>query len=408
MTSPSKTCYRPTVLKLAHQHCPRAVDYYEQRRPYFRDHYAVGIVAHDGLAKVGELANLLQRPPELGEAMEAIDKAVRTVMTDGRTFEDEREPPVSAEVAEQGRTLAARYVTEHPLSPTAMYERGAAFTSNWQPLADYYSPGRRFRLIFDRVDILDEEGEEYSARVVTVTDYKSAWSTDASELETYQMKAQAVAAHLLYGREVDMIRREVANLRSGEVHREEIWLEQGGGELLAAWRAEISRAMDALDHMAAAGARPARPGPGCMGCPWLKVCPDAADLLADLALIGDAREPMHLARTLAVADAAREQTIPLLKLRVADGLVREDDLLYGWHAVEKREPLKDAGVRAWETWQAAGGDLAGFLKATPLGVTALQALARVLRKGDRAGQEELLSSWTQLVPRREFGAKKAS
>lgn len=45
-------CYRPTTLKLASAHCPRAVDFYEQNAPAFRDHFAVGIAAHDASAVV--------------------------------------------------------------------------------------------------------------------------------------------------------------------------------------------------------------------------------------------------------------------------------------------------------------------------------------------------------------------
>ena len=56
-------CYRPTTLKLASSHCPRAVDFYEQNAPAFRDHFAVGIAAHDVLAKIGEMALSLRRAP---------------------------------------------------------------------------------------------------------------------------------------------------------------------------------------------------------------------------------------------------------------------------------------------------------------------------------------------------------
>ena len=56
-------CYRPTTLKLASAHCPRAVDFYEQNAPAFRDHFAVGIAAHDVLAKIGEMALFLGRAP---------------------------------------------------------------------------------------------------------------------------------------------------------------------------------------------------------------------------------------------------------------------------------------------------------------------------------------------------------
>lgn len=399
-------CYRPTTLKLSHAHCPRALDYYEEQRPYWRDQFAVGVVAHDCLAKVGELANLLQRPPELGEALGAIDKAVRIVMTEGRSFEDTREPPVSAEVAEKGRALAVRYVTERTMSPTAMYERGAAFDASWQSVP-YTDPRRRFRLIFDVVDVVEHEGEDFCGRLCLARDYKSSWATDSSELATYQMRAQAVAAYRLYGREVDCIRREVVCLQTLEVYSEDLWIENGGREQIEVWRGEVTRAMDALDMMVQDGRRPARPGPGCMSCPWLKLCPDAAPLLERTELVGDAREGTSLARALSVADATRAEVIPMLKQLTGSGQIADEELAYGWFEAQKREPVPGAAAQAWAAWKDKGGELDVFLQTLAPGVSGLEAVAKRLRPRDRAGQDELLAIWTRSVSRREFGVKKA-
>ena len=47
------------------------------------------------------------------------------------------------------------------------------------------------------------------------------------------------------------------------------WLESGGREQLEEWRRDITNYMQALDEMIGPdGQRPARPGAGCLSCPW--------------------------------------------------------------------------------------------------------------------------------------------
>ena len=102
-------CYRPTTLKLASAHCPRALDFYEENAPVFRDHFAVGIAAHDVLAKIGELALSLGRAPLPEEMTNEGAGIARGLIEQGRVFEGSREPPMSAEDAFAGRDLALAY-----------------------------------------------------------------------------------------------------------------------------------------------------------------------------------------------------------------------------------------------------------------------------------------------------------
>ena len=102
-------CYRPTTLKLASAHCPRAVDFYEENAPAFRDHFAVGIAAHDVLAKIGEMALSLRRAPLPEEMAREGASIARGLIEQGRVFEGHREPPMSAEDAFAGRDLALAY-----------------------------------------------------------------------------------------------------------------------------------------------------------------------------------------------------------------------------------------------------------------------------------------------------------
>ena len=112
----------------------------------------------------------------------ASQQIVRSLVTTGWQFEGVAEPPMPMEDARAGEKLAVDYATDERTtwSPSAKYEVGYAFDSHWRRVA-YGDPSRRFRLILTTSDIVEDEGEEYSGRMVLVRDYKTAWSTSASE-----------------------------------------------------------------------------------------------------------------------------------------------------------------------------------------------------------------------------------
>lgn len=416
------TCYRPTTLKLASAHCPRAVDLYEQNAPAFRDHYQVGIAAHDCLAQVGELALKLGRSPDASQVVAVCQNVAFELMAKGRRFEGQQEPPMSAEDADEGANLAIRYATADAtewLTADVSYERGLAFDENWRAVP-YSSPARRFRLIPDMTAIVEDAGEDYVGRVALARDYKTAWSTDAGELQSYQMRAQAVALWLTT-KDIDGVRIEVVNLRSGQSFGETIWIEAGGRETLEDWRAGITRYMAALDQVGGDGRRPARPGAGCLGCPWALSCAAASPLAQDIE---------GKAERLAKIEGEREQLIKILKLALADENLHRGGSVYGWHPKPKREPKPDAARLAWEAWKKDGGDIDGFLAALRPSITGLEIVAELLVKKymalgapppesgeldgigvldaliDAASALNLAGQWIESKPGREFGVKR--
>lgn len=388
-------CYRPTTLKLASAHCPRAVDHYERNRPAFREHFWTGIAAHECLAAIGVKCHQRMRPPELGEMLEVSQQIVRSLVTTGRQFEGVAEPPMPMEDARAGEKLALEYAADDQTtwSTHASYEVGYAFDSLWRRVP-YSSPNRRFRLILDYLDIVEDEGEEYSGRMVLVRDYKTAWSTSASELETFQMKAQAVAGWMVAG-DVDGVRREAVNLRSREVFREDLWLESSGREQLEEWRRDITNYMQALDDMIGPdGQRPARPGGGCLSCPWSLHC-DASMVTGK-----DAKE--HAARRLALIEGQRAQLVKALKASdVGEPLAIGRDRV-GWRATADQTPIDVAARAMFDAWAAKGGDVAGFLAALKPGMGALRAVAKKLHPDDKEQQSAAVASWSRTEPGREF------
>ena len=393
--------YRPTTLQLANRHCPRAVDYYEERRQAFRDVYSVGIAAHAILDVLGQEG----KRRALSEDTTVADRVAQQLMVAGRTFDGVAEPPLPPDAVLEGRDLALSWIARNPLSLTAEYELGLGFSASWSPTGYSHADADvRFRLIYDVVDRVDHEDEETAGSGVVVRDYKSAWPTGQGELDTIQMRAQAVCAWLRWP-ELDFVRQEVVNLRTGELFSRTLWYQQDQAVLQRWWR-DLELAMEALDQMTA-GARPARPGAGCMGCPWVLSCEAASQFVRDARLGGalaGGLDRATVARAFLVADAQRQALVALAKRATEEGAVDVGDgCLVGTAAQPGRAARADAGRLAWRVWQERGGDLDGFLRALGPGVTSLQGVARLLLPRKKAEQEQLLDQWTEPSPRTVFG-----
>lgn len=391
------TCYRPTTLRLASAHCPRAIDFYETKRPRFYEVFQVGIAAHECLAAVATKAMWLKRQPTVDEVAATCQEIAVALISRGRSFEGEAEPPMPAEEAFAGRDLAIKYA----LDPATTWpvkdvwpERGLAFDAAWRPVA-YNDPRRRFRLIPDLMAIIEDAGEDYVGRLGLVREYKSAWTTDESELDTIQTRGQAVAAALVLP-DIDGIRREVVNLRTGQIFSDDTWFEQGGRQVLAGWRADLTAYMDALDKMQGQSGRPARPGAGCMSCAWSISC-EAAHPFAS--------SEEGMAVRLAKLEGERAELIKALKAACAEKPVMVAGGSCGWHADPHKEPTASASMQMWAEWIQRGGDVAGFVRALKPGMGTLAALARAMHRKDKAEQERCLAEWTQIKPGREFGVR---
>jgi len=388
-------CYRPTTLKLASAHCPRAVDFYEENAPAFRDHFAVGIAAHDVLAKIGEMALFLGRAPSPEEMQREAAGIARGLMEQGRVFEGNREPPMSAEDAFAGRDLALAYAMRPDATwatKGAWYERGFAFDAKWRSIP-FASQARRFRLILDKIEIITEEGEDYAGRIAVVTDYKSAWPTDENELSTYQMRAQAVAVYLTMAEDLDGIRLQVTNLRTGKTFGFDLWFESGGREQIEAWKSEITDYMDALDKMTNHGRRPARPGIGCLGCPYSMGC-DADIVEGDRTAMG-----MRLAKL----EGEREQLIKALKAATVEQAIVLDGCQVGYAVKTTRTPRDAAMSAIRSTWAAANGDLSGLLTAIKPTMAMLSAIAKRLYPDSKDDQTAIVEQWSTVSHGKEFG-----
>lgn len=376
------------------------MDHYEQLRPYFREHFSAGIAAHAVLDVLGQQTVKAGQPLNEVQIEGYAEAAARVLLVRGREFDGEREPPMSPGAVFEGRDLAVRWAKQNPLSPTARYELGAGFTAQWHT-AGYRGEGVRFRLIFDVLDEIEIADEESAGRGVLVRDYKTAWPTGESELDTLQMRAQAVCASILYPR-ADFVQQQVVNLRTGEAFSRTLWTQDHATQLIR-WRQDLSTAMDALDEMLTQGSRPARPGPGCLGCPWVTTCDEAARLTKACGMDLEAED---VARRYAAADARRQAFFALAKAATEERPVEIDGAIVGHVAQQGREPRPDAAALVYGEWAARRGDLAGFLAAIKPGVTALQGAARVLAPRDRDAQDELVARWTAPKTRAEFGVHK--
>jgi len=371
------------------------VDFYERNAPSFRDHFAVGIAAHDVLAKLGEMALSLGRVPVPDEMAREAAGIARGLIDQGRVFEGHREPPMSAEDAFAGRDLALAYATRPDVAwatSDAWYERGFAFDAHWQPVG-FTSQARRFRLILDKLEIITEEGEDYAGRLAVVTDYKSAWPTDESELSTYQMRAQAVAVYLVLGADLDGIRLQVTNLRTSKTFSLDLWFESGGREQILAWKSEITDYMQALDDRNEHGRRPARPGIGCLGCPYALGCD--ADLIAN--------DRTALGMRLAKLEGERTQLIKALKSATAESAITFDGTTVGYQVTTSRTPKPGALTLMWLAWTAANGEVSGLLAALKPTMAMLSSVAKKLYPDSKEDQAAIVAQWSHEEHGKEFG-----
>jgi len=261
---------RSTALKLVAKTCLRALDFSEAGAPYDRTVFQAGIAAHAVCQVAGESA----RAGSTTDLRVLADRVVRELVTVGRGFDGVMEPPMPVQDAVQGRDLAIPWLEMYPPSPGARYEHGLAVDREWNPVA-YNDPRAYYRAaldVFERIDDVDEEG--YPEVTIIVDDYKSAPPTDATELDTVQIRGQLAVA-LAHHPDARIGRRAVTNLWRRKRYTSDLLLDDDGRFQVDQWRRDIDHAIAATEVRGADGRRPANPGAGCMGCPWVTRC-DAA------------------------------------------------------------------------------------------------------------------------------------
>jgi len=377
--------YRPTTLKLAARHCPRAVDYYEQGQPGDRRIYDTGTAAHAVLQALREAANQHEAAVDDDRAREISMAVVRKLIEVGRTFDGDPEPPMNPDAAWEGQRLALSWHAQEPIQPGPTSEVGLAVDEAWRPVS--YSKGARLRLIADTVETDIWVDEEAFLPYVAVEDYKTAWSTDAGELDTLQLRAQAVLAWLHYGQEAELVIRRVTNLRTRKTYEHRLTVQSEEGQaMLKLWQRQLAETMEALDAMRSRdGSRPARPGGGCIGCPYFGACPHGQDYVDRAEALGT---PAEMARGYMAAKAA----VGYLQSRIKQLTDHEPLEVDGWEIgtfpQERRRLSDEAYAELADSWKAWGGDLRGFALAVGLGASNLDAFCKVRFKETADSEEE--------------------
>lgn len=407
--------WRSTKLNLATEHCPRALDFYEAGEPYSRDIFAVGVAAHDILEAIGK--ETAKQGVYLDES--ASDKvageACERLITEGRTFGEFQEGPLLANSVFDGRDLALAYQRDVPLSPQFRYEEEAAINREGLscPSRGAYLGARidAVGTVQPGLDDWDEDGE--GGPILEIRDFKSSWVARRNELETVQRKIQAVTAWAKWGSGHECLRLVVVNFRLKESYPLDVYPGTPEGEsILRQWRDDIDRAIEAVDYKLPDGLRPAVPGVGCLGCPFLSRCSSARGYLSPV--YGTA-EPVELARAYAVSNAIAEQLKAAAMRAAANGPIEIEDGVVGYVAQSERVLSRDAPDKLIEWWLArarpqsleqALSMLPGLLAQLKIGRAQAEALLTSLHRGSKEERErraQRLEKITATKTVRKFG-----
>ena len=373
--------YSSTLLKTFANNCPAALGFHEANEPAFREIYQAGIAAHAVLQVVGEKGATTE--PEIQAVADAV---AEELITKGRAFKGTPEPPMDPEAAIEGRDLAEAWLSWNELPP-GKHETHLAMDEKGLPCLPE-SEHVRYDAIIDMVYTETQGDEEEALETVVARDYKSAWPTDATELETIQRKGQAVLVWLNHP-EAHGITREVINLRTGGKFRETTWLDDEGLATMKQWRTDILALCRAAD-----ATREARPGIGCIGCFYVLRCEPCRDLLTT---------KERPASMYAAAKAIVAATEPVLKAEASHGPVPDGvGGMIGYQATKGRQPdLDELAGQVAALWTS--GDIAGLIRALKPGVTAVDKLAKVMYPG-REGKLER-DDFLELCVKPKLGSK---
>lgn len=407
--------WRSTTLALAERHCPRALDFYEASAPYDRSVFATGTAAHAVLEDIGKEGARRGEMLSTEEGEEVARLTCERLIAEGRDFEGDPEPPLPSAAVWAGRDLAMAYHRDVPLASDARYEIGLAVSRDWLPCP--YGPGAWLRARIDRVRTCQPdwwEDDEGGGPILEVTDYKSAWSADESELRTLQRKIQALLSWRAWGEGHDALRLVVVNFRLRRPFDLVVYPNTPEGEaVLARWQRDIESEIAARESQVGPdGRRPASPGPQCGGCPYLGQCGDAQ---AFLGTVYGSFVREDLARFYALALAQGEALENPLRAATVEAPIAIDGYLVGSVAQEQRALVQDAAERLAAIYlrktrprdlEAALANVPGLLAALRLGLAQVESLLTHLYKGseeERDKRADLLAELVTSKASRRFG-----
>ena len=394
--------YHATNLQLISRCCAYALQLQEDGVPMDRRIFQVGIATHAVLEAVGLCANELGRELTEKEVKVSALGVCDRLMSTGRSYDGVSEPPMAPEDVFAGQELALNWLLGvEPAQPGAMLEQGLGLDADGAPTEYWKGSGLTIRTILDSVRIVEEADEESARRVLIVRDWKSAWSTDADELETLQRRIQAIAAWRYFG-PADVLRLEVVNLRLQKVYAKDLYREDGLDAQIAEWWRQVAATVRALEAQRKLGKRPAAPGFGCLRCPYISACAHAQDFLERR---GMHNTPEKRAQAYVVAAAMREELGAQLRIDANEQPVKIDGGFVGTTAKERTKLRADGYQLLWERWEEHGGDELGFAKALKLTASNAKEMAKTLyfdRKA-KADRDALIAEVTEPELVREFG-----
>lgn len=414
---------RSTTLKMVEKYCPASLDLYEANVPYDRDVFAVGIAAHAVLEALTKA--MASRGSIVGNVADALAESVATrLVSEGRSFDGVPEAPMRPADAAAGRDIALRWWHSHreasPYPSNVRAEVALAMDENGKHVP--YSKTAYYRGVIDALHLEEVDGDEWSGGIALVnTDYKSAWPTNASELETIQLRGQALLALAeaeASGVTVDILRRRVVNLRTHAVYEADLYLADDGTEaVLAGWRKDLALAIAHAEARGPDGKRQASPGPRCFGCPYVLRCEAARSWWDGSMMNGSAED---IARTYAVAQAIRDAMVTSVKQAVGKGSIHVDGGTVGYSTTAERTAAPGAAEKlalAWFTpadpsmWVAQNGHLLSLLSAMGVTSGAVDKVATVLYpargpnkvEGFKEARAEFAASLLTTKSKAEFG-----
>lgn len=393
--------YHSTELSLVSRHCPYALELQERGVPADRSVYNVGIAAHAVLEEATRETNSKDRELTADELQHVALGVCSRLIATGRTYDGKPEGPMPADAAFAGKKVALDYLAWNPIQPGGEPERGIGLDERGNVVDYWEGDGLAIRTILDHGTCYTEADEESERTVLRVTDYKTAWSAGEDDLDTIQRKIQAVAAWKVYG-PADVLILEIVNVRLGKSFTKRLYAVDGLSETLAEWWAEILTAAKALDAQKARGPRPAIPGRGCLGCPYLQACDHSQDYIERR---GMHRTAEQRATAYCVAAAMRDELGEQLRIDSDEEPVRVEGGFVGTTAKVVQKVREDGYAILADRWEENGGDLHGFAKACELTGANAKNIAKALYfdRSAKADRDALLAEVLTEDRKREFG-----
>ena len=373
--------HRSTTLNLLLRNCPRAVDHFDANTPIDRTQFEYGVAAH------AVLQALIDHPDD--DVTDRAEATVRELVTNGRTFYGQTEPPMHPEPATAGRDVALTWLARDfdGLDPAWVAEVMYTVDRDWNPctLAD---PDAWLHAVIDVVGPCEYEDDDFASTGVTCRDWKGSYQTETADLDALQQKIQAllVAAH---NPDAAFIRRQVVSLRTCQTFTYDLWLDEDGQATLAQWRRDVEHVCAQAEAVGDDGKRPARPGPCCGGCPYVLRCEDAQ---AGGALDGDV---WALARNYSMLKATLDAMAPTLRHATADAPIEIDGHRIGYSTRERQAPTPETPATIarewfapddWAAWERENADVLGLIAALKPGAGSVKALGKALYPGRGAAR----------------------